>query len=270
MAFNRRATESRRFVPGPPRALRIEATQHGEWARLKDLDAARTVFYCHGGGYVWGDAEDYREFAARLARKMSAEVFLLNYRLAPAWRCPAPLEDALAAWDAALERGMDPARTVIAGDSAGGGLALATMMALRDRGDPLPAAAFLMSPWTDLSGSGESLQTRDAADPMLGPEGLRAIGALYAGDAMALNDWRGSPLFGDHTGLPPVLIQTGDREILLSDSARLHEKLKAAGVSSELRVWDRMYHVWQLGAFFVPEGRRAIEELAAFVERTVP
>jgi len=268
--FNQRATSSRKFVPSPPRSLKITPGVLGEWARLEGVEAERTVFYCHGGGYVWGHPEDYREFIGRLCAPMAAECFLLDYRLAPEHRCPAPLEDSLAAWDAAVAAGMDPARTLIMGDSAGGGLALATMLALKDRGQALPAAALLMSPWLDLTGSGDSHRTKDHLDPMLGAEGARAVGALYCGGEVALDDWRASPLFGDLAGLPPTFIQTGEHEILLSDSERLHERLLEEGGASELSVWRRMYHVWQLGAFFVPEGRKAIDEQAEFVRRAIP
>lgn len=267
--FNARATASRKLVPNPPRSLKITPAVNGEWARLDGAEPARTVFYCHGGGYVWGSPEDYREFAARLCKAMQAEVFLLDYRLAPAHRCPAPLEDSLAAWDAAVAAGLNPARTMIMGDSAGGGLAMATMLALKNRDSALPAAALLMSPWLDMTGSGESLETKDHLDPMLSADGLRKVGPLYCGDAIAHDDWRASPLFANHTGLPPTFIQTGEDEILLSDSERLESSMSAAGCDVELSVWRRMYHVWQLGAFFVPEGRRAIEEQAAFAKRAI-
>ena len=268
-AFHERATASRRMVPNPPRTLKIEPVTNGEWARLDGVVPERTVFYCHGGGYVWGSPEDYREFAARLCREMRAEVFLLDYRLAPAHRCPAPLEDSLTAWDAAIAAGMKPERTMIMGDSAGGGLALATMLALRERGTALPAAALLMSPWLDMTGSGETFETLDHLDPMLSAAGARKVGPLYCGNQVPVDDWRASPLFADHGGLPPTFIQTGEHEILLSDSQRLDQSMRGAGGDVELSVWRRMYHVWQLGAFFVPEGRRAIEEQAAFARRII-
>lgn len=267
-AFNERATSSRKLVPNPPRRLKITATTNGEWARLEGVTATRTIFYCHGGGYVWGSPEDYREFAARLCKAMDAEVLLLDYRLAPEHRCPAPLEDALTAWEAAVGGGMSPSRTLIMGDSAGGGLALATMLSLRESNSELPAAALLMSPWLDMGGTGETFETMDHLDPMLSADGARAVGALYCGK-LGTDDWRASPLFGDMTNLPPTFIQTGEHEILLSDSTRLEDKMKAAGGDVKLSIWPRMYHVWQLGAFFVPEGRRAIEEQAQFVRRAI-
>jgi len=269
-AFVERATSSSKYVPKPPRTFQVETTDHGAWVHLSDVPPQRTVFYCHGGGYVWGSSTDYYEFAARLCRTLQAEVFLLDYRLAPAHQCPAPLEDSVAAWQAALARGMDPNRTMIAGDSAGGGLTLATLQALKQNGLPLPAATWLISPLLDLTGSGESHQTRDKADPMLSPVGVKAVGQLYCGDQVALDDWRASPLFGDLDGLPPFLIQVGDCEILLSDSQRLDEKLQALGIRSDLQVWPRMFHVWQLAAFFLPEGRHAIEKMAGFAKEIIP
>ncbi|WP_109794976.1 alpha/beta hydrolase [Minwuia thermotolerans] len=268
--FSRMASSSRRWLPSPPRDLVVEATPRGEWLRLDGSKAVRSVFYCHGGGYFWGSPLDYRDFGWRLAQALEAEVFLLDYRLAPAHRCPAALDDSLSAWRALVADGLDPARTVMAGDSAGGGLALATLMALRDAGEPLPALACLISPWTDMTGAGASLRTRYRADPMLSPAGLQAAATLYCADEVPFDDWRASPLLGDHHGLPPTLIQVGGDEVLLSDSERLHARLAAAGVVSELRVWPGMYHVWHLGAAFVPEGRRAIGELAQFVARKMP
>lgn len=265
--FARMAAGARRFLPPLPSDLDIEGTGSGEWLRLRGRPARRTVFYCHGGGYFWGSPQDYRDFGWRLARALEAEVFLLEYRLAPAHRCPAPLEDALRAWRALAESGLDPATTVLAGDSAGGGLALATAMALRDAGEPLPAGLCLISPWTDLTASGESLSTRSDADPMLDPVGLKKMAGMYLGDSVAADDWRASPLWGSHAGLPPTLIQVGTDEILLSDSERLAARMLEAGVDVDLRVWPDMYHVWHLGAAFVPEGRQAIREMSRFVDR---
>lgn len=268
--FSRMASSARHWLPSPPSNLEITASDHGEWLRLDGETVRRTVFYCHGGGYFWGSPAEYRDFGWRLARALEAEVFLLDYRLAPGHLCPAALEDSLAAWRALGGAGVDPARTVIAGDSAGGGLALATLLALRDAGETLPAAACLISPWTDLTCSGDSLETRAEADPMLDPAGLKAIARMYCGGGVGPDDWRASPLLADHTGLPPTLIQVGDDEILLSDSTRLAPRMSEAGVAAELSVWPRMYHVWHLGAAFVPEGRRAIAELGGFVGRVIP
>jgi acetyl esterase/lipase len=173
------------------------------------------------------------------------------------------VDDAVKAYRWLLKQGVDPARVVIAGDSAGGGLTAATLVALRDGGDPLPAAGVLMSPWLDMEGSGESMTSKAAVDPIIQWEFLR----IAAGHYMAGGDARAplaSPIYADLTGLPPLLIQVGGRETLLDDSTRLAERAKVAGVEVTLDVWDEMIHVWQLFAPLLPEGQQAIEQIGAW------
>ena len=233
------------------------------------VDGDRHVLYLHGGGYVLGSPRSHIAMCARLARLADAVVTVLDYRLAPEHPYPAAVDDAVAAHRELLTR-VDPAGLAIAGDSAGGGLALATMCALRDAGDALPAASYLLSPWTDLSGSGETARTLADVDPMIDASKLSSTGELYAG-GRALDDPGVSPLFAELSGLPPTLIQTGTHEVLLADSTRLAERLTEAGVYNELDLADGMWHVYQAFAGIVPEATAALVHAAHFLRaRTTP
>lgn len=225
----------------------------------------RGTLYLHGGGYVMGSIDTHHELMGRVARATHAEVLGLDYRLAPEHPYPAAVDDAVAAWQWVLGQGIAPNRAIIAGDSAGGGLTVATLLALKARGLPLPAGAVLFSPWTDLTASGESVRTRADADPMITPAVLAPMAAHYAASTPA-SDPGISPLFGDLSGLPPLLIQVGDAEVLLSDATRLHERASAAGVDSTLAVFDEAFHVFQAMPM-LPEAAQALEAMAAFFER---
>ncbi len=202
--------------------------------------------------------------AARISRASGARVLAINYRLAPEHPFPAAVEDATAAYRWLLAQGIAPNRIVIAGDSAGGGLTISTLLALRDAKQPLPAAAVPISPWTDLAATGESLRTLAGKDPMVQAEPLKEMAKLYLGKADAKNPLA-SPLYADFKGLPPMLIQVGGAEILLDDAKRVADKAKAAGVMVELEVWDEMVHVWHVFAKLLPEGQQAIDRIGRFV-----
>jgi acetyl esterase/lipase len=221
----------------------------------------RTVLYLHGGGYVVGSPRAYRRLAISLAIRCEAAVAVLDYRLAPEHRYPAASADALAAYRELLERGGDPARMSIAGDSAGGGLALATAVAIRDAGLPPPGRLVLMSPWLDLTLSGESVASRAASDPLLSRESLARWAGLYARDR-ELNDPGCSPLFADLDGLPPILVQVGTDEVLLADSERLAARL---GDRIKLEVYPSMWHDFQLFARLLPVAGDAVSSIADFV-----
>lgn len=190
-------------------------------------------------------------------------------QLAPEWPFPAALDDAVLAYQYLLDSGVPHERIVVAGDSAGGGLAVSTLMSLRDRGTALPGVAVLMSPWTDLAGTGESMETRSEADPWLDPQEIRAGAGIYLGSADPKNPLA-SPLYADLHGLPPMLIQVGRDECLLDDSARLAERARAQGTDAALTVWDGMWHVFQAFAAQVPEAREAIREIGEWVRVQVP
>ena len=234
--------------------------------RLRDAGTVpgRTVLYLHGGGYAIGSPVSHRHVAAAIVRAADATLVVPDYRLAPEHRYPAALHDSLAAYSWLLERGQDPAQLIVAGDSAGGGLALALMISARNQGIRLPAAAVLISPWVDLAGTGETLETLQARDPVVQKAGLIDMARHYLGDRDPRTPLA-SPLYADLTGLPPLLIQVGSEEVLLDDSLRLHRKAREQGVTTTLEVWDEMIHVWH---FFHPqlqEGRDAIRRVGQFI-----
>ncbi|MDA0341015.1 MAG: alpha/beta hydrolase [Proteobacteria bacterium] len=236
----------------------------GAFISAPGADASRCVYYLHGGGYVIGSVATHRILAYDLSKASGVRVLSMEYRLAPEHPFPAGLEDAIDGYKWLLQSGIAPEHVLIAGDSAGGGLAVATLLALRDRGISLPAAAVCFSPWVDLEGAGESMSSRAEVDPMV----QKAALLWYTGLYMAGGDPRdplASPLHGELSGLPSMLIQVGDCETLLDDSTRLAERLRAAGVPVELEVWDRMIHVWQIFAPILSEGRDAIDKAGAFI-----
>ena len=230
--------------------------------------AEPTVLYLHGGGYVIGSIATHRDLVSRLVRATGGRALSVDYRLAPEHPFPAALDDATAAYRWLLSSGVDPARLVIAGDSAGGGLTIATMVALRDAGDPLPAAAVCVSPWADLECSGESITSKADVDPILRQESLLGWAKAYLGDAGPRSPLA-SPIHADLAGLPPLLIMMGTAELLFDDATRLAERAQAAGVDVTLEPWEEMIHAWPLFAFALPEGRQALDRIGAFVrERT--
>ncbi len=227
----------------------------------------RHLFYIHGGAYVVGSPKSHIAMAAVLARLANATATVVEYRLAPEHTYPAAIDDCVAAYRALIED-VDPATITIAGDSAGGNAALATLVALRDAGDPLPGAGYLLSPWTDLTGSGESVITHAHADPMFNDPDIAEAGRVYAGDT-PLDHPGVSPLFADLSGLPPLLVQTGLDEVLLSDSTRLAERARAAGVDVTLDLEPGMWHVYQSFVRLVPESREALTRAAVFMRSRV-
>ncbi len=235
-----------------------------EWIVPPGAADDRVVLYLHGGGYVMGSINTHRAMIARIARASQARALALDYRMAPEAPFPAAVEDSTAAYRWLLAQGYKPNKIVISGDSAGGGLALATLLALRDAGTPLPAAAAPISPWTDMEGTGASVKTRADKDPMVGSANLLPMAQMYVGNQDPKNPLA-SPLHGDYHGLPPLLIQVGDAEVLLDDSTRVSERAKAAGVKVDLEVWDEMMHVWHVFAKILPEGQQAIDKIGKFV-----
>nr|ADM67446.1 esterase MY09-2 [uncultured bacterium] len=235
-----------------------------QWISAPDADPERVIYYLHGGGYVIGSVSTHRDIISRIARASGARALAIDYRLAPEHPFPAAVEDSTAAYRWLLSTGADPARTVIAGDSAGGGLTVATLIALRDAGDPLPAAAVCLSPWIDMEALGESMTTKADADPTVERQGLLQMAKAYLGDAHPRTPLA-APLYADLTGLPPLLIHVGTAETLLDDSTRLAERASAAAVDVTLEPWDDMIHVWQYFAAMLPEGQQAIERIAGFI-----
>lgn len=226
--------------------------------------ADRCVLYFHGGGYCIGTAALYRDFLWRMAGAAGAQVFYFDYRLAPENPFPAALDDAIAAYRWLASR-FDRRHIVFAGDSAGGGLLLATMLRLRDEGAQLPRAAAALSPWTDLTLTGESMRANAEADPMLDPDHMPDLVRSYCAGADPHNPYI-SPIYGDPAGLPPTLIQAGSDEILRDDAVRMADKMRAAGCEVELELWEKMPHVWHLYARLVPEARRAVARIGEFLQ----
>ena len=237
------------------------------WVEAPGIDPGRAILYLHGGGYVIGSIDTHRELAGRLSQAATGRVLIIDYRLAPEHPYPAAVEDAAAAYRWLLaEGGATPARTVIAGDSAGGGLTVATMLALREMGDPLPAAGVCLSPWVDMEGIGDSMTAKAGVDPMVRHEGLVRMAGLYL-DGADPRTPLAAPLYADLSGLPPLLIQVGTAETLLDDATRLSERAKAAGVEVTLESWDDMIHVWHLFAPLLPEGQQAVERVGKYVRQ---
>ena len=253
--------------PTPP-DVKVEHVTAGtvpsEWLSAPGARADAAVLYLHGGGYVIGSPRSHRHLAAAIGRAASSPVLLPDYRLAPECPYPAAVDDAVAAYRWLLAEAIPPARIVIAGDSAGGGLTVATLLALRDAGVPLPAAGVCISPWVDLTCGGGSYTTRAAVDPIVTREGVGAMATAY----LAGKDPKtpvASPLFADLHGLPPLLIQVGDAEVLLDDAVLLAERARKAGVDATLDVWDAMIHVWHWFFPMLDEGQAAIDRIGEFV-----
>ncbi|MGF1597751.1 MAG: alpha/beta hydrolase [Acidimicrobiales bacterium] len=238
----------------------------GEWIEADGATTDRVVLYLHGGGYVAGSIDSHRNLTGNLAQALGCRLFAADYRLAPEHPHPAPVEDATAAYRALVDDlGLDPRHLAVAGDSAGGGLTVAALLALRDAGDPLPAAAVTISPWVDLEATGESATTRAAADPMVSPGSLKLIAAHFLGDGGDAHDPLAAPLHADLSGLPPMLIHVGDAEVLLDDAVRLTARIHEVGGEATLEVWPEMVHVWHASAGFVPESDQAIERIAEYL-----
>ena len=234
-----------------------------EWIEMPEATAGRVVLYLHGGGYVIGSISTHRSLIARIARDSGARCLAIDYRLAPENPFPAALEDATKAYRFLVASGIAPRDIVIAGDSAGGGLTLATLLALRDAGDALPAAAVCLSPWTDLEGTGASHFDPNIGDPMINLPGLQLMGQLYAG--ARTSDPLASPLLADFRGLPPLFILVGTREMLLDDSLRVADKARAAGVEVTLEKGEGLIHVWPLFGDGVPEAADAVKRIGDFI-----
>lgn len=259
-------------LPAPP-GVSIEPVDAGgveaEWTTPENVEPNRTLVYFHGGGYSIASLSSHRSLAARLARDSEARVLNVAYRLAPEHPCPAAIEDAVAAYRYVVASGADPASIAIAGDSAGGGLTAACLIALRDAGDPLPAAGVCISPWMDLAFTGKSMQTNASSDPMVTRPMLQLMADAYLG-GMDPKSPTASPLFADLRGLPPLLIQAGSAEVLLDDSIAFAERARAAGVDVELDVWDDMVHVWHSFLDMLPEAGAALEQIGAFLRARTP
>jgi acetyl esterase/lipase len=237
-----------------------------EWIIPTDAPQDKVILYLHGGGFRLGSVRSHRDLIARIAEASGCRSLAINYRLAPEHRFPAAIADALGAYHWMQDQGFRPGSMAFAGDSAGGNLALAAMLSLRQRSLPLPAAAVLMSPWTDLTASGASYASRAEVDPIHQRKMILALAKNYLGEHGDPQDPLASPLFANLAGLPPLMIQVGDRETVLDDSIVLAERARAAGVDVELQSWNGMIHVFQMFPELA-EADRAIASLSGFLRK---
>jgi epsilon-lactone hydrolase len=238
---------------------------NAQWITAPEAAADRALLYFHGGGYVMGSIETHRELAARLSKATQARCLVLDYSLAPEKPFPAAVNDATAAYRWLLAQGFKPGRIAVAGDSAGGGLAVAALVAIRDLNLPAPAAGVCLSPWVDLEGEGASMRTNADKDPIVSRDMILAMARFYVGEQGDLREPLAAPLNADLSDLPPLLIQVGDAETLLDDSTRLANKAETAGVDVKLQIWEGMPHVWHLFAPDLAEGQDAIGKIGEFV-----
>ena len=237
-----------------------------EWIDAPNADKSTVLLYLHGGGYAFGSMRTHRVMLAHISRAAGARVLGLDYRLAPEFPFPAPVEDSLAAYRWLLSQGVDPKKIVIGGDSAGGGLMVAVLVALRYIGEPMPAAGVGISAWTDMEATGQSFMSNAEVDPSVNRDRILSIAKLYMADKDPSAPLA-SPIHADLTGLPPLLLQVGSIETLLDDTNELAKRAKAAGVQVEVDVWDDMPHVWHHFAPILPEARQAIGRIGEFMKK---
>lgn len=268
VAGQRELMEAQQSIHSIPQDIVSEDIQIGDYrarmVRAPDVNQDAVVLYLHGGAYIMGSIDTHHELMARMSRAAHMQVLGIDYRLAPEHTYPAAVDDAVHAYDWLLSQGLRSERLIIAGDSAGGGLTMAALLALKAQKKPLPGAAVLLSPWADMSGAGESRKTCADTDPMISADAIEATASMYLGGQPA-DSPGASPVFGDLSGLPPLLIQVGENEVLLSDSIRLHENAQAAGVQSALHVFPGAFHVFQ-AIPDLPESAQALAEIAVFCE----
>lgn len=237
----------------------------GEWSIAPGSDATRILMFFHGGGYCSGSILSHRRMVTEAGRAAGIRTLAVGYRLAPEHPFPAALDDALTAWRCIQNQGVAARRIAIGGDSAGGGLTVALITRLRDAGEELPGCAWLVSPWTDLTMSGETLATKDAIDPILHKGYLGELAGAYLPAGTDRKDPRVSPLYADLKGLPPTLIQVGSAETLLADATRFAAAAGTAGVPVTLEIWPHMIHAWHLWNAHLEPGRRALAKAGSFI-----
>lgn len=263
-AFHRRSVRQGKVAP----EIRVELTDAGgcpaEWLSSPSPEAGPTILHFHGGAYVFASARTHRGFVSQIVARSGGRALVLDYRLAPEYPFPAALDDAIAAYRWLLANSVPPEQIAFAGESAGAGLALATMLKARDEGLPLPAGAALVSPWVDLTFSGESLVANEGKDVLLRREQLKSWAAMYAGDHDC-KDPLLSPIYADLYGLPPIWMCVERDELLYSETMRLADRMKQMGVETQLELVEGLMHVWPFFYSVLPEGKRTIRHLADFI-----
>jgi acetyl esterase/lipase len=251
----------------PPAGCKIEKINAGGpealWINAAQNNDSATILYLHGGGYALGSPQAYAGFTGVLSGMSGLRILSVDYRLAPENPHPAAIQDAVSAYRWLLQQGVPAKSIIIGGDSAGGGLTFATLLKLKEKGDPLPAAAFAVSPWVDLAMTGDTIAAKADVDPMITESALYYMAELYANNADVCSPLI-SPLYADLSGLPPVLIHAGTSEMLLSDSRRMADVLKRDGVDCTFKEWEDLFHVFHT-VVNIPEAKTATEELASFI-----
>ena len=246
--------------------LEIEGL-YAEWLDSENIAADKVILYLHGGGYALCSANTHRPLAASIGKAAGVKVLFPEYRLAPEHPFPTAIEDAVSVYRWLLRQGYNPENIIFAGDSAGGGLSIAAALVLRDQNEPLPRALICLSPWVDLTSSGDSYRKNKAVDPYLTVKGVRDAARMYSGHEIPLDHPLVSPVFADLTGIPPLFIQAGNHEILQSDAELLAKKARQAGVEVYLKVWDKMWHVWQISGDRLPEAKKAISDIGNYIKK---
>jgi acetyl esterase/lipase len=258
-----------RFWVKLPKNCRVESFllegMYAEWISNDQTAIDKVILYLHGGAYEYCSANTHRGLAARIMEETGIKVLLPEYRLAPEFPFPAAIEDTVRIYHWLLNQGYNSKNIIFAGDSSGGGLCVTTTLLLRDQNEPLPAAVVCLSPWVDLTSSGESYQKNQDEDPYLRVKGVREAALLYAGGE-PLDHRLISPVFDEFTGFPPLFIQVGSSEILLSDAEMLAQQARLSGVKVSFKVWEGMWHVWQISGK-LPEAKKAIKEIGAFIRQ---
>lgn len=239
-----------------------------EMVTAEGANEDRVLLYLHGGAYTFGSPRTHADLSSGLSHFAKMKVLIVDYRLAPENPYPAALDDSSSAYNWLLKQGYKPENIIIGGDSAGGGLTLATLLKLRDQGQPLPAAGLCLSPWVDMCCDADSYSILDKQDPLLSSHWLQEMAKLYIRDEDPQNPYI-SPIYGDFKGLPPIMIQVGSDEVLLDDSKKLQQRLSEDGVEVGLNVYQDMWHVWQMLAPIVPEGKEALIEISEFVNAKI-
>jgi epsilon-lactone hydrolase len=264
----RAAGEHAEDLSAEPRGITYEPVDTGTvgavWATAEHVAEDRALLYLFGGGYVIGSPHSRRKFSGHLVHAAGCRVLVPDYRLAPEHPFPAAVEDSSAAYRYLLGQGFPPERLAVAGESSGGGLTMATLVALRNAGTPLPATAVVMSPWVDLACSGETMRTLASVDLTATEAGLRRMAGQYLAGRDP-HEPLASPLYADLTGLPPFLVQVGGAEVLLDDSVRLARKAGIDGVDVTLQIWAEMQHFFQIGIGIYPEASRAVAEIGRWL-----
>lgn len=273
MKFSQLVFDTATLVLPVPKEAEIFEVHAGEvpceWVICGDkLHQNRVFIYLHGGGYFFGSPRSHRTLTWRISQAGHMKVLAVDYRQPPDWEYPAPIFDVVRVYRWLLEKGYEPHNLFIGGDSAGGNLTLVSLLKFRELGLPMPAGAVCISPWADLTASGESLHHNEKNEPMIPVNMLRFLSRIYAGEHAAENPLL-SPVFGDFSGFPPLLVQVGSTEILLSDAQRVAEAARRANVPVQLSIYPEMMHVFQAAAYYIPEGKEAVREIGRFIHKHV-